>query len=213
MLVVGQHRVACRRRGSCGTRRRAGRGSPAGCARAARCGNARPWHARRRAAPRSGRSRPRARSAGRSPTTRSSGRRPSPRTRTCWRGRCRIRRPPRRWSRPRRSACATAPSSPSRSTSQARAEAALVIVSWVVKVFEATMNSVRAGSRPASVSARCAPSTLETKCGLRSGALVGLERLADHQRAEVGAADADVDDVGDGRAGVAAPARRRGPAR
>ena len=35
--------------------------------------------------------------------------------------------------------------------------------------------------------------------------LIGLERLADHQRAEVGAADADVDEVGDGLAAVAAP--------
>ena len=41
---------------------------------------------------------------------------------------------------------------------------ALVIVSEVVKVFEAMRKSVRSASRPASVSARCAPSTLETKC-------------------------------------------------
>ena len=36
-------------------------------------------------------------------------------------------------------------------------------------------------------------------------ALVGLQRLAHHERPEVRAADADVDDVGDGLAGVAAP--------
>ena len=42
---------------------------------------------------------------------------------------------------------------------------ALVMVSWVVKVLEATMNRVRAGSSRASVSARWAASTLETKCG------------------------------------------------
>ncbi len=67
------------------------------------------------------------------------------------------------------------------------------------------MNSVRAGSRPSSVCTRWAPSTLDTKCGRRSAALVGLERLADHQRAEVGAADADVDDVRDGLAAMPPP--------
>ncbi len=69
---------------------------------------------------------------------------------------------------------ATARSSPSRSTSQARAEAALVMVSCVVKVLEATTNSVRAGSSPARVSARCAPSTLDTKCGRRSARWNGV---------------------------------------
>jgi hypothetical protein len=39
------------------------------------------------------------------------------------------------------------------------------MVSWVVKVLEATMNSVVSGSRCLSVSARWVPSTLETKCG------------------------------------------------
>ena len=40
---------------------------------------------------------------------------------------------------------------------------ALVIVSCVVKVFDETMNSVRDGSSPRSVSPMSAPSTLETK--------------------------------------------------
>ena len=40
----------------------------------------------------------------------------------------------------------------------------MVIDSSVVKVFDATMTSVVAGSSPRSVSARCAPSTFETKC-------------------------------------------------
>ena len=62
---------------------------------------------------------------------------------------------------------ATAASAPSFSTSQARAEAALVMVSSVVKVFEAITNRVRAGSSSASVSTRWAPSTFETKCGRR----------------------------------------------
>jgi hypothetical protein len=46
-----------------------------------------------------------------------------------------------KWLRPR-------PRLPSPSTSQARALWALVMVSWVVKVLEATMNSVVAGSGP-----------------------------------------------------------------
>ncbi len=64
--------------------------------------------------------------------------------------------------------CATA-SSPSARTSQARAERALVMVSRVVKVFEATRNSVVFGSSPCSVSMISAPSTLETKWQRRSG--------------------------------------------
>ena len=94
------------------------------------------------------------------------------------------------WRRP--------PSLPSFASSQARAEPALVIVSWVVKVLEATMNRVRAGSRPAQ---RLAPGACRRRwrrsARRRSARGVGLERLADHHRAEVGAADADVDDVGD----------------
>ena len=58
-------------------------------------------------------------------------------------------------------------SPPSLASSQSRAELALVIVSWVVKVLDATMNSVRSGSRPLRVWARCALSTLETKCALK----------------------------------------------
>ena len=47
---------------------------------------------------------------------------------------------------------------------QLRAVSALVIVSMVVKVLEATMTSVVVGSSPFSVSAMSAPSTFETKC-------------------------------------------------
>ncbi len=47
--------------------------------------------------------------------------------------------------------------------SQARARRALAIVSSVVKVLDETMTRVRAGSRPATVSAKWAPSTFETK--------------------------------------------------
>jgi hypothetical protein len=38
------------------------------------------------------------------------------------------------------------------------------MVSWVVKVLEATRNSVVSGSIRFSVSAMSVPSTLETKC-------------------------------------------------
>ena len=44
-----------------------------------------------------------------------------------------------------------------------RALRALVSVSWVVKVLEATMKSVVSGRRCLTVSARCVPSTFETK--------------------------------------------------
>ena len=54
-------------------------------------------------------------------------------------------------------------SSPPRpSSSQRRASLALVSVSWVVKVFDATMNSVVAGSRSRVASARSVGSMLET---------------------------------------------------
>ena len=53
--------------------------------------------------------------------------------------------------------------SPTAPAIQARALAALVIVSWVVKVFDETMNKVLAGSRPRNVSPMSAPSTLDTK--------------------------------------------------
>ena len=78
-------------------------------------------------------------------------------------------RPPPRWSRGRRSASRPPPRR-RRAVQQpvARASRALVIVSCVVKVLEATMNSVRSGSSPRSVSARCVPSTLETKCSAQA---------------------------------------------
>ncbi len=58
---------------------------------------------------------------------------------------------------------ATAASEPSFITSQARAVAALVIVSSVVKVLEEMMNSVSAASRSSVASLKSAPSTLATK--------------------------------------------------
>ena len=86
--------------------------------------------------------------------------------------------------------------SPTPCAIQARAVLALVIVSSVVKVFDETMNIVRDGSSPRSVSPMSAPSTLETKWLRSCGGAIGRERPRRHGRAEVGAADADVDDVG-----------------
>ena len=64
--------------------------------------------------------------------------------------------------------------SPTPCAIQARAVLALVIVSSVVKVFDETMNKVRDGSSPRSVSPMSAPSTFETKwlrnCGGAKGA-------------------------------------------
>ena len=59
------------------------------------------------------------------------------------------------------------------------------------------MNSVSAGSRSRVASAKSVPSTLETKRKVRSRSAVVPQRLVGHHRAEVGAADADVDDVAD----------------
>ena len=66
---------------------------------------------------------------------------------------------------------ATAASSPRLARLQARAVRALVIVSSVVKVFDATMNSVSAGSRSRVASAKSVPSTLETNRNVRSRSL------------------------------------------
>ena len=117
-----------------------------------------------------------------------------------------LRPPSRRWSRPRRSAWRR----PSRrrpvpAATSARAVCALVIVSSVVKVFEETMNSVSAASRSRIASAKSVPSTLETKRNVMLAVAVVLQRLVGHHRPEVGAADADVDDVADALAGVALP--------
>jgi hypothetical protein len=62
---------------------------------------------------------------------------------------------------------ATADSSLRALRHQARAVRALVIVSWVVNVFEATRKSVSAGSRSIVASAKSVPSTLETNRNVR----------------------------------------------
>ncbi len=69
---------------------------------------------------------------------------------------------------------ATAFSSPSRPfSSQERAEVALVMVSIVVKVLDATMNSVSDGSRSRVASCRSEPSTFDTKRNVSSRAVNG----------------------------------------
>ena len=66
----------------------------------------------------------------------------------------------------------------------------------MVKVFDETMNSVRAGSRPRNVSPMSAPSTLETKWLRNCGGAKGASARVAMAGPKVGAADADVDDVG-----------------
>ena len=63
---------------------------------------------------------------------------------------------------------------PSCSQSQVRARRALVSVSRVPNVFDATMNSVVVGSRPLTVSARSLGSMLETNRTSRPSCTYGL---------------------------------------
>ena len=106
---------------------------------------------------------------------------------------------------------ATAASSPSSLTTQFRAEVALVIVSSVLNVLDEMMNSVSSAAE--------IPGRLHEVGGVHVGdepeghVPVGVvaERLVGHHRAEVGAADADVDHVADPLAGVAGPRSRTHP--
>ena len=100
---------------------------------------------------------------------------------------------------------ATADSSPSPSTSQARAECALVIVSSVVNVFEETMNSVSGGVEVARRLGEVGAVDVGDEAERQVAPRVVAQRLVGHHRPEVGAADADVDDVADRLAGVALP--------
>ncbi len=73
----------------------------------------------------------------------------------------------------------TAASDPSFSTSQARALRAFMSVSCVVNVLLSTTKSVCFASRSRTVSARCVPSTFDTKCARICGCQYGLSaRLA-----------------------------------
>ncbi len=81
--------------------------------------------------------------------------------------------------------------------SQARAAWALARVSWVVKVFEATMNKVAAGSAAAQHVADVHAVHVRHEVHAQAVPAWSASASHDHRRAEVGAADADVDDVGD----------------
>ena len=108
---------------------------------------------------------------------------------------------------------ATAASSPSSASSHARAERALVMVSSVVNVFDATMNRVSAGSRSRRRLDEVRAVDVGDETEDEVPARVRPQRLVGHDRPEVGAADADVDDVADRPAGGARPARRSAPRR
>ena len=100
---------------------------------------------------------------------------------------------------------ATAASSPNAFSSQARAVRAFVIVSIVVNVFDATMNSVSAGSRSAVFSTKSAPSTFETNRKVIVRSRVIPQRLVGHGRPQVGAADPNVHDGANALAREARP--------
>ena len=136
----------------------------------------------------------------------SSGRRPSPRSRTCFRCRCRSSATFSALVEMATKCLATAVSSPpSPASDQSRAEWALVIVSCVVKVLEATMKSVSSGLRSRDGLGEVGAVDVGDEAEGEVALAVVLERLVGHHRAEVRAADADVDDVADGLAGVALP--------
>ncbi len=109
---------------------------------------------------------------------------------------------------------ATASSAPPRpARSQERAEVAFVIVSIVVNVFDATMNSVSAGIQVpyrlvqiGAVDVRHEP---ERQLPCRESP----QGVVRHRRTQVRAADTDVDDVLDALAGVAGPLARAHPLR
>ena len=87
-----------------------------------------------------------------------------------------------------------------------------------MKLLEQTMKSVRAGSSVPRASVSCVPSMLETKCVRTARVPERLQRFHGHDESEIGAADADVDDVRDRaaryrRGSRPKPWRRPAPAR
>ncbi len=101
---------------------------------------------------------------GRWPSPSSSARRPSPRSRTCSRCRCRSAATSCGVGRHGHEVAGHGGLVVQRGEQPgSRAMRALVIVSSVVNVFEAMMNSVSLGSRSRVASAKSVPSTLETK--------------------------------------------------
>ena len=88
-----------------------------------------------------------------------------------------------------------APAVDSPDQSQSRARRALVSVSSVVKVLDATMKRVVSGSRSARRLRQICRVDVRDEARLDAGVRVGLECLVDHHGAEVRSADPDVDDV------------------
>ncbi len=99
--------------------------------------------------------------------------------------------------------CRAGAPSPRRSTIHCRAILALVSVSSVEKVFEQTTNSVRAAidlfQHIAELHAVDVGDAVQAQIAV---AILG-QRLGGHDDAEVRAPDADIDDVGEGLAGMA----------
>ena len=87
------------------------------------------------------------------------------------------------------------PSSPSAASIQSRAVRALVIVSSVVNVFDETMNSVCGRVEVAGGLGEVGAVDVGDEAEGQVAVAVVPQRLVGHHRAEVRAADADVDDV------------------
>ena len=177
--------------------------------RARWCGSARPSRGTRPAARRTGRARspPPARCRSRSPS--SSGRRPSPRSRTRWPGRCRTPPPCRaRWRRPR---SASAYGLAGRRAPAQPVEQPGLAESGVGERLEGAEglagDDEQRGSRvqPGQLRGASVGSMLEMNRHSIAVLAVGRERLVGHHRAEVGAADPDVDDRADPLAGDPGP--------
>ena len=96
--------------------------------------------------------------------------------------------------------CFATAASPSAATSRARALAALAIVSCVVKVLDDTMKSVRARSRSAERVGEIGAVDIGDEMRARAAVREWRQRARRHSGAEIGTADADVHDVGEGLA-------------
>ena len=182
------------RRRNRGTRPPAGPSARAGSARTARCGSARPSRGSRRAARRSCRRRSRASSRGRWPSPSSSGRRPSPRTRTCCRCRCRTPTRPAALVETATKCLATAASSPSARAPTAaprRVGHRLERRERLRGDDEERLLGVEVAGRLDEVGRVDVRHEPEGHVALA----VVAKRLVGHHGAEIGAADADVDDV------------------
>ena len=96
-------------------------------------------------------------------------------------------------------------SAPAWARNQSRAVRALVRVSIVVKVLEITTKSVVAGREAGQRGRQIGAVDIGDEMQARPAAGIGRERQRRHLRPQIGAADADADDVGDPAAVVAGP--------